>query len=299
MIVFLYNSIPSIYNFKYGWIMKLAMIKHKGAQMPAVKIINDKYLTLEKGGWTNIQQIMESGTEGLSSINDIFEDSEGDVVVGPEICCPIARPEKIMCIGQNYADHCRELGNDLPKAPILFAKFANALTGDNAEIPLPQESKAVDYEAELAVIIGRKCRQVEASIALDYVFGYSCANDLTMRDIQQQEPQWVRAKTPDSFCPLGPVIVTRDEIADPQKLSIRMRLNGRIMQDSSTREMVFSVAELISRLSQSMTLVPGDIILTGTPPGVGAGRNPQVFLKPGDRLEVEIESVGTLVSNII
>jgi len=217
---------------------------------------------------------------------------------GVRILKPLGRPEKIMCIGKNYRDHCREMNSPLPERPVLFAKYPNALAGPDEEIMLPEVSRMVDWEAELAAVIGRRCRNVPVESALECVFGYTCANDLTMRDAQKEDGQWVRAKSPDSFCPLGPAIVTSDEIPDPQRLDIRLTLTGDVMQSSNTREMVFGVAELISYLSRTMTLQPGDILLTGTPPGVGAGRDPQVFLRDGDRVVVELEGIGALANRM-
>jgi 2-keto-4-pentenoate hydratase/2-oxohepta-3-ene-1,7-dioic acid hydratase in catechol pathway len=159
---------------------------------------------------------------------------------------------------------------------------------------MPSVSSQIDYEAELAVVIGRRAKSVSPDEALSFVFGYTCANDLTMRDAQAQDGQWTRAKSPDSFCPVGPVIVTADEIPDPQNLSIRLTLNGKTMQESNTSQMVFRVADLVSYLSRTMTLIPGDLILTGTPPGVGMGRKPPVFLKNGDLVCVEIQGLGRL-----
>ena len=280
--------------------MKLAMIEVSGQARPAVVLEDEGCVDLVAGGggWKDIKEIIEQGAEALSLIEGMVKNAPA-VVTGVRLLAPLSRPEKIMCIGKNYADHCREMGSPLPERPVLFAKYRNAITGPDAEVELPEESSQVDYEAELAVVIGRRCKHLTPQEALSVVFGYTCANDLTMRDAQAAEGQWVRAKTPDSFCPLGPVIVTADEIPDPQNLKITLTLNSELMQDSNTGEMVFGVAELVSRLSASMTLEPGDLLLTGTPPGVGMGRDPQVFLKQGDILCVEIERIGELRTRII
>ncbi len=280
--------------------MKLAMIEVAGRPRPAVVLDSGGCVDLAANGgrWNDLEEIIEQGAEALGLVESIVEKASS-TVEGARFLAPLSRPEKIMCIGKNYADHCRELGSPLPDRPVLFAKYPNAISGPDAEVELPEESSQVDYEAELAVVIGRRSKKLTPQEASEAVFGYTCANDLTMRDAQKAEGQWVRAKSPDSFCPLGPVIVTADEIPDPQNLKIGLTLNGRVMQDSSTAEMVFGVAELVSRLSATMTLEPGDLLLTGTPPGVGAGRDPQVFLKGGDILCVEIERVGELRTRII
>ncbi|HUU26786.1 MAG TPA: fumarylacetoacetate hydrolase family protein [archaeon] len=275
--------------------MKLAMIEVNGSAHPAVVLDEERYIDLAPHGfgWRDLEQIIEGGEEVLREIKSIIR-SEPPGTEPDRLLAPLTRPEKIMCIGKNYADHCREFGSPLPDRPVLFAKYRNALAGPGAQIELPSVSGKVDYEAELAVVIGRKCKNIGPKEALSAVFGYTCANDLTMRDAQAQDGQWTRAKSPDSFCPVGPVIVTADEISDPQNLSIRLTLNGKEMQNSNTGQMVFPVAELVSYLSATMTLVPGDLLLTGTPSGVGMGRKPAVFLKGGDLVSVEIEGLGRL-----
>jgi 2-keto-4-pentenoate hydratase/2-oxohepta-3-ene-1,7-dioic acid hydratase in catechol pathway len=210
----------------------------------------------------------------------------------------ITRPGKIVCVGLNYRDHAEEGGLELPKAPLLFAKWPNTLIGDGEPIVLPAESAQVDYEAELGVVIGTTARRVSDSQALDHVEGYLCLNDVSARDLQFADGQWTRGKSPDTFCPVGPRLVAREEIDDPQTLGIRCILNGEAMQDSSTAQMIFSVAEIIAYVSQIITLEPGDLIATGTPAGVGVFRDPKVLLKDGDEVSVEIEGVGTLTNPV-
>ena len=215
------------------------------------------------------------------------------------IHAPIVRPQKVIGIGLNYEDHAAETGADIPEKPIVFAKYANTVIGPGETIRIPPITEQADYEAELAVIIGRAARNVPESEALDYVFGYANANDVSSRDLQFSEGgQWTRSKSIDTFCPLGPFVATKDEIVDPQGLSIRCILNGEVMQDGTTSKMIFSVAELISFLTQGMTLVPGDVIVTGTPPGVGSARDPQVWLKDGDEVTIEIEGLGSLTNPV-
>jgi len=210
----------------------------------------------------------------------------------------IPRPGKIVCVGLNYHDHAVEGGMELPKAPLLFAKWPNSLVGHGDPVVLPPESSQVDYEAELGVVIGTAARRVSERDALDHVAGYICVNDVSARDLQFADGQWTRGKSPDTFCPVGPRLVPREEIDDPQALAIRCLVNGEALQDSSTSQMIFSVAEIIAYASQTITLEPGDLIATGTPAGVGVFRDPKVLLQDGDEVSVEIEGLGTLTNPI-
>lgn len=208
---------------------------------------------------------------------------------------PIQRPGKIICVGLNYMDHCLETGTPPPERPLLFTKFTTSTIGPADEIVWSTElTKEVDFEAELAVIIGKTCRRVSEVDALDYVAGYTAANDVSARDVQLGDGQWVRGKSIDTFCPLGPAFVTADEIPDPQNLAIRSILNNETMQDSNTNLMIFTVANVIAFCSQAFTLEPGDVILTGTPHGVGLGRDPKVYMNDGDVIAVEIEGIGRI-----
>jgi 2-keto-4-pentenoate hydratase/2-oxohepta-3-ene-1,7-dioic acid hydratase in catechol pathway len=207
------------------------------------------------------------------------------------------RPAKIVAVGRNYREHAAEESAALPAAPLLFAKFPSALVGDGATIAWSARLTAqVDYEAELAVVIGLPASNVAVDKALDHVLGYACLNDVSARDLQVRDGQWSRAKSLDTFCPMGPWLVTADEVPDPGALRLRCRVNGEVRQDASTAELVHGVAELIAYCSRSFTLEPGDVIATGTPGGVGAFRDPPVFLADGDTVEVEIERVGTLTN---
>ncbi|MBT2667075.1 fumarylacetoacetate hydrolase family protein [Bacillus sp. ISL-4] len=216
-----------------------------------------------------------------------------------KILPPIAKPDKIICVGLNYFDHCKETGMEPPESPVVFSKYANAIAGHNDAIEIPINSTAVDFEAELAFVIGREAKHVSEEEANDYIFGYTIMNDISARDLQFQDGQWSRGKTADTFAPFGPVIVTQDEVGDPHNLAISLELNGEIMQDSNTSNLIFTVPKIISFLSQSMTLMPGDLIATGTPPGVGMGRNPKIWLKNGDRMNISIEKIGTLSNHVI
>jgi 2-keto-4-pentenoate hydratase/2-oxohepta-3-ene-1,7-dioic acid hydratase in catechol pathway len=210
----------------------------------------------------------------------------------------IDRPGKIVCVGLNYRDHAAETGAELPTAPLLFAKWPNTLIGHGEPIVIPKETQQVDYEAELGVVIGRRTRRIGEAQALDAVRGYICVNDVSARDLQFADGQWTRGKSPDSFCPVGPRLVPREEIDDPQALAVRCTLNGEVLQDSSTAQMVFSVAEIIAYASRTITLEPGDLIATGTPAGVGVFRDPKVLLKDGDEVTVEVENLGTLTNPV-
>jgi 2-keto-4-pentenoate hydratase/2-oxohepta-3-ene-1,7-dioic acid hydratase in catechol pathway len=209
----------------------------------------------------------------------------------------IERPGKVVAIGLNYMDHVRESGMEVPKRPLVFAKFPTAIIGPGDEIRIPRAvTERVDWEVELAVIIGREARQVSVDDALSYVRGYTVANDVSARDLQFSDGQWVRAKSLDTFCPLGPEVV---ELDDPQNVRLITRVNGEVMQDSSTSEMVFGVAELISFCSHSFTLEPGDVLLTGTPWGCGEFMDPKRSLKHGDVVECEIEGIGVLRNPVV
>jgi len=226
-----------------------------------------------------------------------------DRVVKPARMLAPIEPPNLLAIGLNYKKHAAESGHKVPDHPVLFIKTTNSLLppGGAIEIPVTLPSQQVDYEAELAVVIGRTCKNATRADALDYVLGYTCANDVSARDWQKMGGggQWCQGKGFDTFCPLGPWIVTRDELPDPGILRIRSHLNGTTMQDSNTRDMGFDVPALIEFLSSSKTLLPGTVILTGTPEGVGFARKPPVFLKPGDTIAIEIEGIGTLENPVI
>ena len=251
--------------------------------------------------------VIGHGESALGEISALLNGRQarhaGGQVVGYSIdeieFLPAVRPSKILAIGRNYVDHAIEGGAEPPSTPLLFNKLPNSLSAHNAPIALSNLSQKVDYEAELAVVIGRRARQVSEANALEHVFGYTLINDVSARDLQFGDGQWTRGKGLDTFAPLGPFITTRDEIADVQALKIEGRLNGEVMQSSNTAKMIFKIGYLISYLSQGITLEPGDVIATGTPEGVGVFRDPPVLLKAGDVYEVEIEGLGTLRNPVI
>jgi len=247
--------------------------------------------------------VLEAGPDAWARLGavarDIAVSGESRASVSDvELCPPIADPEKIICLGLNYRDHAAESNLPIPPAPMLFAKFRNSLIGPTDPIVLPTISDAVDYEAELAVVVGRRCRDVAASEALSHLAGLMAFNDVSARDLQHQTTQWLAGKALDTFAPCGPALVFLDEIDDVQDLAVRTRVNGIVVQDGSTADMIFGVAETISFLSRLMTLEPGDIVATGTPAGVGFSRDPKLFLRAGDVVEVEIDGVGTLTNPV-
>lgn len=212
---------------------------------------------------------------------------------------PLPRPGKIVCVGLNYADHCREQGIAAPAYPVLFAKFANAVTDPGSSVTRPRATEKLDLECELAVVIGRRASRLAPREALEAVFGYTILNDVTMRDLQQEDRQWLRAKGSDGFAPMGPLVVTRDELGAARGLAVRSAVNGESWQDSSTEEMIFDVATLVSFISRSISLEPGDVIATGTPAGVGHFQDPPRYLVDGDLMRCEIEGIGTLENRVV
>ena len=212
---------------------------------------------------------------------------------------PVPDPDKVICVGANYRKHSEEAGLPVPEQPIYFAKYRNSLVGHGAQVAIPPVTEKVDYEVELVVVIGRPAYQVGVEEALEHVFGYATGNDLSARELQMRTSQWMFGKAIDGFAPLGPAVVTADEVPDPQDLSLKLWVNGEVRQDSTTKDMVFSVAELVSDLSQIMTLEPGDLIYTGTPEGVILGKEDKVWLKPGDEVTCEAGAFGRLTTTLV
>jgi 2-keto-4-pentenoate hydratase/2-oxohepta-3-ene-1,7-dioic acid hydratase in catechol pathway len=212
---------------------------------------------------------------------------------------PIDVPGKIVCVGLNYRDHAEEGGVELPKEPLLFAKWPNALIGPGEPIVIPPLVTQCDYEAELGVVIGARVKAVSKENAFEAVRGYVCANDVSARDLQFGDGQWSRGKSPDTFCPVGPALVPASEVPDPHNLTIRAIVSGEVLQDSTTANLIFGVDEIVSHVSQTMTLEPGDLILTGTPAGVGFYRDPKRLLEPGDEVTIEIEGLGSLTNPVV
>jgi 2-keto-4-pentenoate hydratase/2-oxohepta-3-ene-1,7-dioic acid hydratase in catechol pathway len=299
--------------------VKLAQIA-TGERVSVGLLINDRVVTLSALAeandnrfippWltenTKVLDIIKHGDQAIADIKHLIEssasvvpDSQFGVPIESVSFLPPVYPSKIVAIGRNYIDHAIEGGAEPPAAPLIFNKLPNSLSSHNAPIVLHKISTQVDYEAELAVVIGQRAIRVSEREALDNVFGYTPINDVSARDLQFGDGQWVRGKSLDTFAPLGPFITTRDEIPNVQDLKIEGRLNGQVMQSSNTAKMIFGVAYLVSYISQAITLEPGDVIATGTPDGVGIFRKPPVLLKAGDVYEVEIERLVTLRNPVV
>ena len=256
---------------------------------------------LVPGGPATMGELLAAGYPALRALGAAADPAriarEGGPVDGLELLAPVPHPGKVVAIGRNYREHVDEEGTDPPRAPLVFAKFPTSVIGDGAEIRWdPGLTGQVDWEAELGVVMGRRARQVSEAEALDHVLGYTCLNDVSARDIQFGDGQWVRGKSLDTFCPMGPALLTADEIEDPQDLGIGCLVGAERVQDARTSQMYFGVAAIVSYCSRSFTLEPGDVIATGTPGGVGAFRDPPRYLGDGDVVTVEIERIGRLVN---
>lgn len=293
--------------------MKLVTFKEKGKLKVGVKT-NNGILKLEKAsdrtGFENpgtIKDIIEKGKNAIEAINQIIQAAtvekneelfllESDIEFGP--CVP--NPSKIICVGLNYRKHAEESNMDVPSVPVLFNKFSNTVAGHGEWIEIPSDAVKMDYEAELVIVIGKKAKNVPKEKALDYVFGYCNGNDVSARDLQFRTVQWLLGKSCDGFCPIGPYLVTADEVGNSNELDISLKVNGEIRQSSNTKYMIFPCDELVSYISRYMTLEPGDIILSGTPDGVilGYPEDEQVWLKSNDVMTVEIEKLGTLTNKL-
>lgn len=271
-------------------------------------LVNGRVLDLTRAAaastdarFVTMEALLAGGSDAIRAAESAIRESRPEMLLAADhlrLGPPVRRPSKIVAVGLNYVAHADEFGSKVADDPVLFAKFPNSITGPYDDIVIPPGDPDVDYEAELAVVIGTRCRSVSAGRALEYVAGYTVLNDVSARKWQFGDPQWTRGKSPDTFCPIGPVLVTRDEIPDPHHLPIRARVNGEVRQDSNTGLLIHKVPRLIEYISQAITLEAGDIIATGTPPGVGAFRKPPVFLKDGDIVEVEVEGIGTLRNTV-
>jgi len=285
--------------------MRLATIQTPAGPRAAVKEGNS-YVDLYATDSSLPKSVRDIISGGAATLKAAEQASRGPKAIrqdaaGVKLLAPIPDPPKIICLGLNYRDHAIESGATIPKEPILFSKYATALIGHEEAIVLPPVSREVDYEAELVIVVGKRGRNIRSSEAMSHVAGYTIGHDVSARDwqLKKEGKQWMVGKTFDTFAPTGPVIVTSDEMSDPHHLPIRLRLNGQTMQDSNTGQMIFDVPSVLAYLSQVFTLEPGDLIFTGTPPGVGFARKPPVFLKAGDVVEVEIEGIGVLRNPVI
>lgn len=277
--------------------MKLVQFKNRTSDLPRLGVLRNGVII----DVTSIAPTMVDAISKFDVIAGALAGATATAAYSPDSVefLPAVYPRQIIAIGQNYLDHALEQGAQLPESPMVFMKLPNSLNAHNGAIVLPKHSAQVDFEAELAVIIGRRAKRVSEEDALDYVFGYSCLHDVSARDLQFGDKQWVRGKGQDTFCPIGPYITTKDEIEDIHSLKIEGRLNGTTMQSSSTSKLIFRIPKLISFITEGITLEPGDVIATGTPEGVGVFRTPPVLLKDGDVYEVEIEKLGLLRNHCV
>jgi 2-keto-4-pentenoate hydratase/2-oxohepta-3-ene-1,7-dioic acid hydratase in catechol pathway len=277
--------------------MKLATLKNN----TPVVVTTAGYVKLSDLGFDgSLDELVKQGEPVLDLLRSELSQKQSFSFIAGQFCAPLKHPSKIVAIGLNYVDHASESKMELPKTPLVFAKFPDSITGPYDKIIIPSDiTRRVDYEVELGVIIGKKAKNVSKEEALNYVFGYTILNDVSARDLQFSDGQWVRSKSLDTFCPIGPVIVTADEIKDVQNLKLSCEVNGTILQDDTTANMIFGVADLISILSKSFTFEPGDIIATGTPGGVGFSRKPPIYLKHGDIVKTAVEGIGQLVNPVV
>jgi 2-keto-4-pentenoate hydratase/2-oxohepta-3-ene-1,7-dioic acid hydratase in catechol pathway len=282
--------------------MRLVTFETGGQARPGVISQNDTVIDLSPIGFTGMLEFIESGPEGRVKAQAYLQDPPASAIYplnGVKLLAPIPRPPKLICVGLNYRDHAAETGAKIPNVPTIFNKFATAVIGPGDNIVLPKVSKAPDYEAEFAFVIGRGGRRIAEANWADHVFGYTIVNDVSARDYQRATTQWLMGKTFDTFAPIGPWIVTADEIADPHDLDIQLEINGETLQESNTREMIFKIPDLIAFLSSVFTLEPGDIVATGTPAGVGFVRKPPRYLHPGERVIIRIAGIGELQNPVV
>lgn len=282
--------------------MKLVRFGDKGKERPGVWMGDGRILDVRELAF-HIEDYNEHFfvNHGLEQLDALLNDPGASFVDAAKVRLgpPIARPSKIICVGANYADHAREFGHDIPKEPILFSKATTAINGPNDPICLPGGSQVVDSEAELAVVIGKKASKVDRKNALDHVAGYTILNDVTERVVQKSSGQWFRGKGFDSFCPIGPFLVTPADVQSPASLQVWQRHNGEMLQDGNTADMIFDVPFLIEFISQGITLLPGDVISTGTPHGIGSARDPEILMAAGDVVEIGVDELGQQRSAVV
>jgi 2-keto-4-pentenoate hydratase/2-oxohepta-3-ene-1,7-dioic acid hydratase in catechol pathway len=282
--------------------MRFVTFESGGKPRPGLIAADGLVIDLSPAGFASLLDVIEAGPEGRSKA-EAFAASAGKENKYPlnsvKLLAPIPRPRKLICIGLNYRDHAAETGAEIPNVPTVFNKFATAVIGPGDDIVLPKVSKSPDYEAEFAFVIGRGGRHIAAADWQKHMFGYTIINDVSARDYQRATTQWLMGKTFDTFAPMGPWIVTADEIADPHNLNVQLEIDGETLQNSNTRELIFKIPDLIAFLSSVFTLEPGDIVSTGTPAGVGVARKPQRFLKPGEEVTVKIAGIGELRNPVV
>jgi 2-keto-4-pentenoate hydratase/2-oxohepta-3-ene-1,7-dioic acid hydratase in catechol pathway len=276
--------------------MRLATFEHHGHRHAGV-VSADNVISLKSAGFEDMLSVIRGGPEALTRIASFQRQAPATAIMplaSVKLCAPIPKPPKILCMGLNYKDHAREAKRELPEFPVIFAKYWNTVIGPGDDIVLPKNSQKPDYEAEFAFVIGSGGRHIKAADWRKHVFGYMIVNDVSARDVQNSVSQWTMGKNFDTFAPMGPWVVTADEIADPHKLSITLTLNGEKLQDSNTSELIFKIPETIEYLASMMTLEPGDVVSTGTPAGVGFAHKPPKWLTPGADVVVRVEGLGEL-----
>jgi 2-keto-4-pentenoate hydratase/2-oxohepta-3-ene-1,7-dioic acid hydratase in catechol pathway len=281
--------------------VQFVTLQQEGYTEPAV-IVGDEIIGLRQAGFESMLQVVGGGEDALDRVQRWAYDPPARERHTPKtavLAAPIPRPHKIICIGLNYRDHAEESKMAIPQTPTVFSKYSTSVIGPNAAIVLPKVSTKPDYEAEFAVVIGKGGRHIAEADWRDHVFGYTVLNDVSARDFQMATTQWMIGKTFDTFCPMGPAIVTADEIEDPHNLNISLTINGETLQKSNTRNLIFTVPQLIAYLSSVFTFEPGDIISTGTPGGVGFARTPPRWLTPGDEVSITVEGIGTLTNPVV
>ncbi|MPZ98431.1 MAG: hypothetical protein GEU80_03675 [Dehalococcoidia bacterium] len=285
--------------------MRLVTYRQGDAERAGAMLDGDRILDLNRADASlpsTVRGLLEGGPEVLERARRAVEDAEAGAMVAladAELLAPVPDPSKVLAIGLNYRAHALEIGMPIPERPVVFAKFANTICGPEHPVAVPRVSHRVDWEAELCVVIGRRARHVEADAALEYVAGYCNGNDVSVRDWQAHAATWTMGKNFDSHAPMGPWLVTSDEVPNPAALTVRTWVNDELKQDSVTSDLIFSVPQLIEYLSTAMTLEPGDIIFTGTPSGVGQSRTPSEWLKPGDSVRVEVAGLGVLENPVV
>ncbi len=282
--------------------MKLATFMSPGEiALPGV-IVGERILSLQPAGYLSTLEVIAGGAAARASIEGYLKRTPPGAWKPLEkvaLLAPIPKPGKLICVGLNYKDHAAEAKMEIPAVPTIFSKFTNTVTGPLAPVILPKNTKKPDYEAEFAFVIGVGGRHIAAAEWREHVYGYVCLNDVSARDFQLATSQWLMGKTFDTFAPMGPWITTADEIEDPHNLSIRMEINGEVMQDSNTKELIFGIPALIEFLSSVMTLEPGDVVTTGTPAGVGFSKKPPRWLRDGDEMVVRIQGLGELRNPVV
>jgi 2-keto-4-pentenoate hydratase/2-oxohepta-3-ene-1,7-dioic acid hydratase in catechol pathway len=282
--------------------MKFVTFQRPGARAEVGVLLGDQVAGLAGAGFADMLSVVASGPEGRGKIENFVQNPPADAMVplsSIRLLAPVPRPPKLICVGLNYRDHAAEARQEIPKIPTIFAKFSNVVIGPGQAIVLPRNSRKPDYEAEFAFVIGTGGRHIPGYEWRQHVFGYTAFNDVSARDFQRATSQWMIGKTFDTFAPMGPCLVSADEIADPHALEISLRIGGETLQHSNTRELIFKIPDLVAYLSSVVTLEPGDVVATGTPAGVGFARTPPRYLQPGDEVVVSIEGIGELRNPVV